>query len=101
MFGTGVPDKSINAFRSRPDQEGYVDWMEITTCPLVEIDGLSPRFNSGWLVDIYDGAQALGSKFPDHWMIQDPTPVHMDLLALFRAESESSSMWRAEKKEDW
>ena len=101
VFGAGIPDSVTGAFRGTPDEYGFIDWTEVTSCPLVEVDAMSPAYRQSWLVDVYESAVAINSKFPAHWHLQDPTPIHLDSVALLRSETESAGMWRTQKKEDW
>lgn len=101
IFGAGIPDSVAGSFRGKPDEQGYVDWLEVSSCPLAQVDPLSPAYNPGWLVDVYEQSQGIAAKLPAHWLIEDPSPVLIDSVCLIRSEVERAGLYKSENNEDW
>ena len=78
-----------------------MDWLEISRCPLAQVDPLSPGYAPGWLVEVYEQSQAIAAKLPAHWMIQDPSPMLIDSVSLLRSEVERAGLYKSENNEDW
>ena len=101
ILGVGIPDQVGKYFRSAPDERGFVDCLEVSRCPLVQVDTLSPRYDPGWLVEVFESVQAIGAKLPAGWHIQDPSPVLIDAVCMMRGEADLAGLWKSENNEEW
>ena len=101
IFGEGIPEPAASQFRGEPNEFGHFEWMDVTSCPLSQVDSLSPRLSASWLVDVYDAAAGIAAKLPAHWQIPDPTPLMIQAVITLKSEGDSAQYFRTENNEDW